>query len=63
MVNETDNFIFYFVNLDFLDYKHKYIYLKTYLGNYSSHRSLSGCPRANKPRSRPKDGAESEPLR
>ena len=26
-------------------------------------RSLSGCPRANKPRSRPKDGAESEPLR
>ena len=32
-------------------------------GNYSSHRSLSGCPRANKPRSRPKDGAEAEPLR
>merc|ERR1719347_1280291 len=32
-------------------------------GNYSSHRSLSGCPRANKPKSRHKDGAESEPLR
>ena len=32
-------------------------------GNYSSHRSLLGCPRANKPRSRPKDGAEAEPLR
>ena len=26
-------------------------------------RSLSGCPRANKPKSRHKDGAESEPLR
>jgi hypothetical protein len=32
-------------------------------GNYSSHRSLSGCPRANKPKSRPKDGTEAEPLR
>ena len=31
-------------------------------GNYSSHRSLSGCPRANKPKTRPKDG-ETEPLR
>eukprot|EP00094_Tigriopus_californicus_P006914 TCALIF_06659-PA protein Name:"Similar to Myt1l Myelin transcription factor 1-like protein (Mus musculus)" AED:0.13 eAED:0.13 QI:61/0.87/0.77/0.88/0.62/0.77/9/0/537 len=31
-------------------------------GNYSSHRSLSGCPRANKPKSRPKDGTEAEPL-
>ena len=27
------------------------------------YRSLSGCPRANKPKSRHKDGAESEPLR
>ncbi len=25
--------------------------------------SLSGCPRANKPKSRPKDGTEAEPLR
>jgi len=32
-------------------------------GNYSTHRSLSGCPRANKPKSRPKDGTEAEPLR
>ena len=32
-------------------------------GNYATHRSLSGCPRANKPKSRPKDGTESEPLR
>ena len=32
-------------------------------GNYFSHRSLSGCPRANKPKSRPKDGTEAEPLR
>ena len=32
-------------------------------GNYSSHRSLSGCPRSNKPKSRPKDGTEAEPLR
>lgn len=32
-------------------------------GNYSSHRSLSGCPRANKPKSKPRDGQESEPLR
>ncbi|CAB4060283.1 MYT1L [Lepeophtheirus salmonis] len=32
-------------------------------GNYSSHRSLSGCPRANKPKGRPKDGTEAEPLR
>ncbi|KFB42052.1 AGAP000875-PA-like protein [Anopheles sinensis] len=32
-------------------------------GNYSSHRSLSGCPRATKPKSKPRDGQESEPLR
>lgn len=32
-------------------------------GNYSSHRSLSGCPRANKPKSKPRDGQDSEPLR
>ena len=32
-------------------------------GNYATHRSLSGCPRANKPKSRPKDGTEAEPLR
>uniref|UniRef100_A0AAG5DS46 Myelin transcription factor 1 domain-containing protein n=1 Tax=Anopheles atroparvus TaxID=41427 RepID=A0AAG5DS46_ANOAO len=32
-------------------------------GNYSSHRSLSGCPRASKPKSKPRDGQESEPLR
>lgn len=32
-------------------------------GNYSSHRSLSGCPRANKPKSKPRDGHDSEPLR
>lgn len=32
-------------------------------GNYSSHRSLSGCPRANKPKSKPRDGQEAEPLR
>ncbi|XP_071749832.1 uncharacterized protein [Lepeophtheirus salmonis] len=32
-------------------------------GNYSTHRSLSGCPRANKPKNRPKDGVEPEPLR
>ena len=32
-------------------------------GNYSSHRSLSGCPRANKPKSKPRDGQETEPLR
>lgn len=25
-------------------------------GNYASHRSLSGCPRANKPKKYPKDG-------
>ncbi|XP_044754862.1 myelin transcription factor 1 isoform X2 [Coccinella septempunctata] len=31
-------------------------------GNYSSHRSLSGCPRANKPKSKPRDGQDSEPL-
>ncbi|XP_055550239.1 trithorax group protein osa-like isoform X1 [Wyeomyia smithii] len=31
-------------------------------GNYSSHRSLSGCPRASKPKSKPRDGQESEPL-
>eukprot|EP00094_Tigriopus_californicus_P006912 TCALIF_06657-PA protein Name:"Similar to myt1 Myelin transcription factor 1 (Xenopus laevis)" AED:0.06 eAED:0.06 QI:71/0.6/0.16/1/1/0.83/6/0/436 len=31
-------------------------------GNYATHRSLSGCPRANKPKSRPKDGTEAEPL-
>ena len=37
------------------------------LGSLAAHnllsRSLSGCPRANKPKSRHKDGAESEPLR
>ncbi|XP_076028477.1 uncharacterized protein LOC143017572 [Oratosquilla oratoria] len=32
-------------------------------GNYSSHRSLSGCPRANKPKHKPKDAQDSEPLR
>uniref|UniRef100_A0A336L1V3 CSON003543 protein n=1 Tax=Culicoides sonorensis TaxID=179676 RepID=A0A336L1V3_CULSO len=32
-------------------------------GNYSSHRSLSGCPRANKPKTKPRDGQDSEPLR
>ena len=32
-------------------------------GNYATHRSLSGCPRASKPKSRPKDGTEAEPLR
>lgn len=32
-------------------------------GNYSSHRSLSGCPRANKPKTKPRDGQETEPLR
>ncbi|XP_052872619.1 uncharacterized protein LOC128278022 [Anopheles cruzii] len=32
-------------------------------GNYSSHRSLSGCPRATKPKNKPRDGQESEPLR
>ena len=34
-----------------------------WLKNKNSTRSLSGCPRANKPKSRHKDGAESEPLR
>ena len=34
-----------------------------WLQNKNSTRSLSGCPRANKPKSRHKDGAESEPLR
>ena len=37
--------------------------LKNILSSHFFHRSLSGCPRANKPRSRPKDGAEAEPLR
>ncbi|XP_058816072.1 myelin transcription factor 1-like isoform X2 [Topomyia yanbarensis] len=32
-------------------------------GNYSSHRSLSGCPRATKPKNKPRDGSEAEPLR
>ncbi|XP_055303694.1 suppression of tumorigenicity 18 protein-like isoform X7 [Sitodiplosis mosellana] len=32
-------------------------------GNYSSHRSLSGCPRANKPKTKPRSGQDSEPLR
>ena len=32
-------------------------------GNYTSHRSLSGCPRANKPKSKPRDGHDSEPLK
>ncbi|ODM92992.1 Myelin transcription factor 1 [Orchesella cincta] len=32
-------------------------------GNYATHRSLSGCPRANKPKSKPRDGPEAEPLR
>ncbi|XP_037068752.1 myelin transcription factor 1-like protein [Pollicipes pollicipes] len=31
-------------------------------GNYATHRSLSGCPRANKPKGR-RDGQDSEPLR
>ncbi|KXJ77952.1 hypothetical protein RP20_CCG005968 [Aedes albopictus] len=31
-------------------------------GNYSSHRSLSGCPRATKPKNKPRDGSEAEPL-
>ena len=34
-----------------------------WLQNKNLTRSLSGCPRANKPKSRHKDGAESEPLR
>ena len=33
------------------------------LYSYFSPHSLSGCPRANKPKSRPKDGTEAEPLR
>ena len=37
--------------------------LKNISTSHSFYRSLSGCPRANKPRSRPKDGAEAEPLR
>lgn len=32
-------------------------------GNYSSHRSLSGCPRANKPKTKPRSGQDAEPLR
>lgn len=34
-------------------------------GNYSSHRSLSGCPRANKPKKmvNREDKNDSEPLR
>ena len=32
-------------------------------GNYATHRSLSGCPRANKPKSKPREGPEAEPLR
>ncbi|XP_055599990.1 box A-binding factor-like isoform X4 [Uranotaenia lowii] len=31
-------------------------------GNYASHRSLSGCPRATKPKNKPRDGSEAEPL-
>ena len=38
-------------------------YYEDQIPRYSSHRSLSGCPRANKPKSRPKDGTEAEPLR
>ena len=34
-----------------------------WLYSYFSPHSLSGCPRANKPKSRPKDGTEAEPLR
>ncbi|TMW44144.1 hypothetical protein DOY81_010776 [Sarcophaga bullata] len=36
---------------------------RNHLQPHSRKLNLSGCPRANKPKSKPRDGQDSEPLR